>query len=400
MTFRILLVALAFFAGSPVTSAPTVEIGGSRQILGTVTADETRYEVKVTFRPLRTFDAVTNEEVNRELAREFALRVLARHLSKVAEVEFLVGGDELVEAGLAKDRYQAVIRWPRAKVKVLTETPPAAVPTVTRVAPAALTDKFFTARQDYLDALAGLRETYTATLKAAVADAAAVPEADRRRVLARAVTRTEDRVSAALDALTTEVRADDRLLDLTERPELITAIAAVRVAFTQALRVALASDSKMTAKQRFAEIDIQAPFAEYLTANPHLMDLGGAVVIDLGPNEKVLIGVAKTILKDDGPEELLRAEKVCTLKARVAVVAERDGAQISYLKKVSDKIVVVTDASGERAKSVSERLKITQEKVAGLAKGLPVIGRWNSKTGKVFYLAVGGRFDATGEPLR
>ena len=34
-----------------------------------------------------------------------------------------------------------------------------------------------------------------------------------------------------------------------------------------------------------------------------------------------------------------------------------------------------------------------------VAKGLAVVGRWRSADGRVFYLAVGGRFDAAGNPL-
>ena len=37
---------------------------------------------------------------------------------------------------------------------------------------------------------------------------------------------------------------------------------------------------------------------------------------------------------------------------------------------------------------------------AGRTKGLAVVGRWRSADGRVFYLAVGGRFDKSGEPIR
>lgn len=51
-------------------------------------------------------------------------------------------------------------------------------------------------------------------------------------------------------------------------------------------------------------------------------------------------------------------------------------------------------------RTAAEHLKLTREKVAGLAKGLPVVGRWRSADGKLFYLAVGGRFNARGEQIR
>ena len=370
----------------------TITPGGPRQLEGSVAVDGTSYTATVTFDPVRAFDPATNEEVNRDLGREFALRVLARHLSAAAAVRFEAAGEEVREAAEAGRRYRVTVRWPKDGVRVLAG--PAGRMAGSRVVdPAAFTDRFFTARRDHLDTLAAVAAAARAAGRGAREQAAAAVHDDRRRTLALGVAKAEERGLAAFDALAAVVRSDPNLLDLTERPEVLEAVAAARAAFEQDLR---AAPEEPPPPPAFRDVRIDRPFDAYLTASPLLMELGGAAVVDGGGGETLLVGVAMVILKDGAAADLLRAERVCMLKARAAAVGERDGARISYLKRVEDRVVVVTDVDGEKARSVSDRLTVTRETVGGVAKGLPVVGRWRSADGTVFYLAVGGRL--TGPP--
>jgi hypothetical protein len=231
------------------------------------------------------------------------------------------------------------------------------------------------------------------------ADADATPPAGRRRVLAKGNAAVEERGLAAFRTLEQSVRTDANLLNLTERPEVLRAVRADRDAFVAALKSALTATGD--ARQAFREVAIEKPFDVYLKQHPFVMELAGAVLVEPESGQWLLIGVGKTLLKDDSVEELLRAEKVCTLKARAAAIGERDGSVITHFKRVEDRILVVTDDAGrEKAVAVSERLKITQEKVEGIAKNLPVVGRWRSENGKQFYLAVGGKIPADLLPKR
>jgi hypothetical protein len=365
-----------------------VDLGGPRQIRGSVAAVADSYTVTVTFRPVRVFDPATNEEVNRDLGREYALRVLAKHLSAADEVRFEQSREEVREAKADGERFRVTVRWPRNGVRVAAGA--ADRDSKARaVSPAVFGGRFFTARQDHLDTLAAVSAGNTAAVNAARDAAAAAPEAERRRVLARGITKAEDRGVAAFDTLAAEVKKDANLLDLTERPELVAAIAAARARFEAELRAAL--EDPLPAKPSFRDVTIQAPFDRYLTANPLLMDLAGGILVEPGDGTFWLIGVAKTILTDGSPDDLLRAEKVCTLKARAAAIGERDGTRVSYLKRVEDRVIVVKDEAGEKATTVSTRLKVTREAVEGVAKNLPVVGRWRSMDGTIFYLAVGGK---------
>jgi len=111
-------------------------------------------------------------------------------------------------------------------------------------------------------------------------------------------------------------------------------------------------------RRRSGDVTIEKPFASSLKQFPFVTELAGAVLVEPEPGQWLLLGVGKTLLKDHSAEELLRAERVCTLKARAAAIGERDGAAITYLKRVEDKLTVVRvvrDEGGkERVVTVSD----------------------------------------------
>jgi len=139
----------------------------------------------------------------------------------------------------------------------------------------------------------------------------------------------------------------------------------------------------------FSDVEIDEAFAPYLTANPLLMELSGAKIIRLPKGRSVVISVASTVIKDGTAQDRLRAEKVCRVKALASVVAEKQGVQVAHSEELNEKTVVVLDGEEEKGTSVTELLQITKTKVEGIAKDMPVIGRWKSKDGQVFYLAIG-----------
>jgi len=372
----------------------TVDLGGPRKVHATITAVDRYYTVEVFMRPLRTFDEATNDEINQDLAREYALRALARHLSKGEDVQFTLGGESTLESGLKDGRYRLLIRWPKDRVKLLdvaADAPKVDKGTVTIHKPA-FQGKLFTAKQDHLNTLKALRDLHSRTLATAA-------QGEPGKAFRKAVAVLEERGLQAFEQLTKVIKDDENLIDLTERPELLAAVQEEEKRFLEKLREAFAASELPPLSEKFTKVEITKPFDVYLRKNPLLMDLTGAILIEIGPERWVVIGIAKTILKDESPEEFLRAEKVCALKAKAAIIAERDGAQISYFKRVKDTIEIVKDENGEKTKSLSERTKITEERVKGMIKGMPVVGRWRSENGKLFYLAVGVVCDKKGEPV-
>jgi hypothetical protein len=87
-------------------------------------------------------------------------------------------------------------------------------------------------------------------------------------------------------------------------------------------------------------------------------------------------------------------------KAFAYLVQEEKGVQVFHVEEIKDKTVVVNVDGKEHGTSVSESLEVTKTKVEGIAKDLPVVGRWKSKEGDVFYLAIGGTINKKGNLVR
>ncbi len=151
--------------------------------------------------------------------------------------------------------------------------------------------------------------------------------------------------------------------------------------------------------KKFSEVEIDKPFDAYLLANPILMEVTGAKILRLENGHQVILAVASTVLENDSARERLRAEKVCRIKALANVVSQKEGVQVARVERLNEKTVVTLQDGKETGKSVSELLEITTAKVEGVAKDMPVVGRWNSTDGKVFYMALGVECDRNGEAV-
>lgn len=152
-------------------------------------------------------------------------------------------------------------------------------------------------------------------------------------------------------------------------------------------------------ERRFSDLEIDDDFRPYLTANALLMEVAGAKIVrDQKSGRNVVLAVASTPINDGSSKDRIRAEKVCRAKALASVVAERHGVQVARYERLKDQVTATIEHGEERATSVSELLQITETKVKGIARDMPVIGRWKSRDGDTFYLAIGVMLDESGEP--
>jgi hypothetical protein len=158
--------------------------------------------------------------------------------------------------------------------------------------------------------------------------------------------------------------------------------------------------STMTSAAEFSDVRIDSKFKKYVEADPLLMELTGAKILVLPDGKYIVLAVASTVLKDGSPRDRLRAERVCRPKALAYFIGDRDGVQIVHLERSVDKTRIEVKAGKETAESVSEYLELTKAKTRGIAKAMPVIGRWKSEDGAVFSLAIGTLLDKDGEVIR
>lgn len=155
----------------------------------------------------------------------------------------------------------------------------------------------------------------------------------------------------------------------------------------------LAGTSPRASACCFSDIDISPLFESYLLADRLLMEVTGAKIICAADGTEVVISVASTVLKNISPSERLRAERVCRVKALANLAAEKEGVHVFHVQTVEEHTTTVVEDGRETATSVSELLEITTAQCEGIVKDMPVIGRWKSNDGAVYYLAIGAILD-------
>jgi hypothetical protein len=148
---------------------------------------------------------------------------------------------------------------------------------------------------------------------------------------------------------------------------------------------------------KFRDVEINKPFDVYLRANSLLMSVTGAKIIQLPDGKRMIVGVASTPIRDGSARDRKRAETVCKNRALANILAEKKGVQVAHVEQVKKKVTVVLAPDGkEKAKTVSQYLEMTRSKVEGVVRDFPVVGRWKSADGGLYYLAIGGVLDAKG----
>jgi hypothetical protein len=222
------LVLLAVAAGE----AATVDLGGPRQARAVVTAGPEEYEVKVTLLPVRCFDKATNDRVSRDLARQYALQALARHLAGRKAAELTVSGARVTAAGGEGKSYALTLTVPRAGVQVRGDPP--APPRGGAVA-VAFDAELFTRKRDYLQTLDRLAAHLAADLEA-LQEKTAGPGKDE--AFALGIAELEEQGLKNLERLAAEVGAD-RLLLFTEQEEITDGLTGAREKFLERLRQAV-----------------------------------------------------------------------------------------------------------------------------------------------------------------
>jgi len=149
-----------------------------------------------------------------------------------------------------------------------------------------------------------------------------------------------------------------------------------------------------------ANLRLDPEFAGILMADPLLMEIEGAKVIRLDagleatsdePVRLLVLGVASSALQDGSAADRKRAETIARNRAYAHIVAEKTGLTVARSETVAKKTIVTIEEDGrETGTSLAEYLESTQAGVKGMTKGFPIVGRWTSPDGTLFYVAVGG----------
>ncbi len=148
--------------------------------------------------------------------------------------------------------------------------------------------------------------------------------------------------------------------------------------------------------ERFSEVLLDKTYERCFLANPLLMESAGVKAIRLPTGHSLVLVTASTALADNSARERLRAETVCRTKALAYFVQEQAGVRVYRSVKSAEETILVNSDGVETGKNIVQILEITEAKAQGIVRSMPVVGRWKSKEGDVFYLALGAVFDQAG----
>jgi hypothetical protein len=139
----------------------------------------------------------------------------------------------------------------------------------------------------------------------------------------------------------------------------------------------------------FYDVDIDEEFLPFLTAKKRFMKTPGVKEFNLkNPKRKMIVCVVSVESKGKLAKDIAKMIKVCRRKAQVELL-KLEGVEVSAFDKAAEKIVSIDDGKKKKVKSLSLYLSVTEERVNGIVKAMPVIGTWFSKDQTEFYLAVG-----------
>lgn len=136
----------------------------------------------------------------------------------------------------------------------------------------------------------------------------------------------------------------------------------------------------------FREVEIEAPFHNLLLNHPEFMEEGGARVFIGEDGTKYLIGISKVISEDNNEESIQQAIRIGEILSRTAILEFKEGIEISNYRKLKE--------CADNKISLSSFFQVTEARVEGIVKNLPIIGSWWSPNRNTLYVAVGKAMNA------
>ena len=137
------------------------------------------------------------------------------------------------------------------------------------------------------------------------------------------------------------------------------------------------------APSEIKELTINEPFKSAMLADQDVftVDDNEVRIYQLKDGRMLLVGIGVTPLDDGSPDDIQKAWRMCELNAQIAIVQKRDGIQIKSYKE--------TQELEKTAVYVSSFLSVSESKIRGMVKDIPVIGSWKCSGDPKLYVAIG-----------
>lgn len=369
---------ILLFVATAVFAAAKIELQSDKSVSAEITEDKEKQLVSVslTFVPVSTLDAVTNDEMTGVLAQFFAEEALSSYLKSPKAVAF----------SMAK----CIVHKKTEKQCSLTyEIPIAAISDaeVKQQSISAESIRKYFASVPTENLLQDFRSTCFRDLR--IAEAVfleQIKSCKDKEGLAR-------KIKDAFSALTGKINSDDALF-LSEKEELLTKANSVKDFLLKKL-----SSAPVPVSESMSSPDTQGSpnitrgtfrpeFEPFLLSDPILLEAGGCKAFRTEDGRTVLIAVGFTEVRDRSAKDRVRRKKVAEQKAFAELAKYRE-IEVTFF---SERVKTTTISSkngveeGSSHKTSSSRITVNAE---AYISGMLTVGSWYSEDGKLFYLAKG-----------
>ena len=363
---------------SAVFSATKIELQSDKSASAEIVEDKGKQLVSVslTFMPVSTLDAVTNDEMTGVLAQFFTEEALSSYLKCPKAVAF--------------SKARCVVHKKTAKQCSLTyEIPIAAISDADvkqQSIPAESIKKYFASvSSDAL--LQDFRSTCFYDLR--IAEAVfleQIKSCKDKEKLAR-------KINDAFSALNRKINSDDALF-LSEKEELLTKANSVKSFLLKKLSSAPVAATESTScpnaqgSPNIVHGTFLPEFKPFLLSDPILLEVGGCKAFRTEDGKTVLIAVGIAEVKDQSAKDRIRRQKVAEQKA-FGELAKHQEVEVTFFSERYKTTSILSQngvESGSSQKISSSRITMKAE---AYFDEMLTVGRWYSGDGKLFFLAKG-----------
>ena len=138
-------------------------------------------------------------------------------------------------------------------------------------------------------------------------------------------------------------------------------------------------------------MEMETPFHSLLLDYPDFMQEGGARLLETDDGKLALIGIGKVFPEERLPQNMTRLRRIGEIRARTTILELGGDIEISTSRGLKEESL---QARQSREKVfLSSFFQVTETRVEGVIRQLPVIGTWFFPNQNIFCVAVGKMID-------
>ncbi len=358
-------------------SATKIEIESDKSATAEITENKEKqlFSLSLTFMPVTTLDAVTNDKMTEVLAQFLAKEALSSFLKKPKAINFF--------------KTKCILLKKTEKVcSLIYEIPASAIADAIvkqqTISSATLKKCLTSASVDTV--FQNFRSTCFHDLRIAenlfLEQIKSVKHPDK----------LAGEISKAFSALKEKINNDDALF-LSEKEDLLSKAISVekflqKKLSEQTISATQTTEAEQRALNEITHAKILPEFKPFLLNDSILLDIGGCKAFQTADGKTVLIAVGYAEVKDQSPQDRILRQKIAEQRAFGELAKHQEVEVVDF----SEFHEVTTISSKDRSETGSLQKSLfsrTTVKAEAYVEEMLTVGQWYSKDEKLFYLAKG-----------